>query len=80
MRLNKRQLQRIIRRTLKESGDIYPRPQHPMIANAGKNTRANRLALIADTIAEYMDLQSDPELVDQVAEAILERLESDGLI
>ena len=35
MKLTKKQLKRIIRqekRRLQESGDIYPRPQHPMIA------------------------------------------------
>lgn len=37
MKLNKRQLKRIIReekRKLVEMGDITPRPQHPMIAQA----------------------------------------------
>ena len=80
MKVTKRQLKQLLRRTLRESGDIYPRPQHPMIANAGTNTRADRLACIADTLAEYMDLQDEPELVDEVAEAILASLKEQGLI
>ena len=42
MKISKRQLKRIIReekRRLQESEDIYPRPQHPMIANAGATLR-----------------------------------------
>ena len=80
MRLSKRQLKRIIRRTINESGDIYPRPQHPMIANAGAQTDSARIDSIMDELMLHMDLQDEPELVEQVAEAILARLKSDGLI
>ena len=41
MKLTKRQLKRIIRKTLNESGDIYPRPQHPMIAQAQANSTSS---------------------------------------
>ena len=77
--MNKRKLRRILRKTLNES-DIYPRPQHPMIANAGKEMDSARIDSIADELMTYMDLQDEPELVEQVAEAILARLKSDGLI
>ena len=44
MKLSERQLKRIIRKTITESGDIYPRPQHPMIAQAQANNHENLLA------------------------------------
>lgn len=80
MKVSKRQLKHIIRRTLRESGDIYPRPQHPMIANAGAETHSARVDSIMDELMLHMDLQDEPELVEQVAEAILARLKADGLI
>ena len=83
MKLSKNQLKRIIRqekRRLQESGDIYPRPQHPMIANAGADIHSARVDSIMDELLLAMDLQDEPELVEQVAEAILARLKSDGLI
>lgn len=83
MKLSKHQLKRMIRqekRRLQESGDIYPRPQHPMIANAGAETHSARVDSIMDELMMSMDLQDEPELVEQVAEAILARLKADGLI
>ena len=80
MKISKRQLRRIIRKTMNESGDIYPRPQHPMIANAGAETDSARIESIADELMIYMDLQDEPELVQEVAQAILNRLREDGLI
>ena len=83
MKLSKHQLKRMIRqekRRLQESGDIYPRPQHPMIANAGAEMHSQRIDSIMDELMMVMDLQDEPELVEQVAEAILARLKDDGLI
>ena len=82
MKLSKNQLKRMIRqekRRLQESGDIYPRPQHPMIANAGKEMDSARLESISDELMIYMDLQDEPELVREVAQAILDRLKADNL-
>ena len=79
MRLSKTQLRRIIRETMDES-EIYPRPQHPMIANAGAEMHSQRIDSIMDELMMVMDLQDEPELVEQVAEAILARLKDDGLI
>ena len=52
MKLSKRQLKRIIRRTINESGDIYPRPQHPMIAQAQAN---KHIALMAQAVQACKD-------------------------
>ena len=68
------------KRRLQESGDIYPRQQHPMIATAGKEMDSARLESISDELLMYIDLQDEPELVREVAQAILARLKSDGLI
>ena len=76
--MNRRKLRRILRKTLNES-DIYPRPQHPMIANAGKEMDSARLESISDELMIYMDLQDEPELVREVAQAILDRLKADNL-
>ena len=46
MKISKAQLKRIIRKTLNES-EIYPRPQHPMIA---QGTEDNCLALLARAV------------------------------
>ena len=65
MKISKRQLKRIIReekRRLQEAGDIYPRPQHPMIANAGKQMKSQRIESIADEL-----MMSDYEMSEQVA-------------
>ena len=52
MKLSKRQLKRIIRKTITESGDIYPRPQHPMIA-AGQ-AQALEQAELEDALFECL--------------------------
>ena len=55
MKISKRQLQRIIRQEkqrLVESGDIYPRPQHPMIAQGQAN---NHLGLLAQAVSACLD-------------------------
>ncbi len=41
--MNKRNLRRILRKTLNES-DIYPRPQHPMISQAQANNHEGLMA------------------------------------
>ena len=80
MNLNKRQLRRIIReekRRLQESGDIYPRPQHPMIANANADMRNRRIDIIADTLCNTTGLT--PDVCDKVAEEIVAQMEKEGL-
>ena len=52
MKLSKRQLRRILRKTITESGDIYARPQHPMIA-AGQ-AQALEQAELEDALFECL--------------------------
>ena len=84
MKLSKAQLRRIIRRTINESatdpflsGEIYPRPQHPMIANANKDMRNRRIDIIADTLCNITGLT--PDVCDKAAEEIVAQLEKEGL-
>tara|TARA_B100000989_G_scaffold293857_1_gene271878 strand:+ start:192 stop:437 length:246 start_codon:yes stop_codon:yes gene_type:complete len=80
MKLSKQQLKRIIReekRRLQESSDIYPRPQHPMIANANTEARNRRIDIIADALCNMTG--ESPDLCDRVAEEIVAQLESEGL-
>ena len=82
MKISKRQLKRIIReekRRLQEAGDIYPRPQHPMTANAGKQMKSQRIESIADELM-MSDYEMSEQVAKKVAEMILNRLEQDGLI
>ncbi len=79
MKLSKRQLKRIIRRTINESEEIYPRPQHPMIANAGAETHSARVDSIADELM-MSDYDMSAEQAQKVAEMILNRLKQEGLI
>ena len=74
--MDKAKLRRIIRKILNES-DIYPRPQHPMIANAGKELESQRFDTIADTLCDITGLT--PDVCDKAAEAILAALKRDGL-
>ena len=77
MKLSKRQLKRIIRKTINESEDIYPRPQHPMIANANADARNRRIDIIADALINMTGLT--PDVCDKVSEEIVAQLESEGL-
>ena len=77
MKLSKRQLKQIIRRTINESEDIYPRPQHPMIANANADIRNRRIDIIADTLCNITGLT--PDVCDKAAEQIVAQLEEEGL-
>ena len=77
MKLSKRQLKSIIRKTINESEDIYPRPQHPMIANANADARNRRIDIIADALINMTGLT--PDVCDKVAEQIVSKLESEGL-
>ena len=77
MKLSKRQLKQIIRKAINESGDIYPRPQHPMIANANANARNRRIDIIADALCNITGLT--PAVCDKAAEEIVAQLESEGL-
>ena len=87
MKLSKRQLRRIIREAIESAGQnsyakmdtsgIYPRPQHPMIANAGAQTDSARI----DSIADELMLEGMTEnKATEVAKMILNRLKQDGLI
>ena len=81
MKLSKRQLKRIIReekRRIEEADGIYPRPQHPMIANAGKELDSQRFETIADTLCDITGLT--PDVCDKAAQSILAALKRDGLI
>lgn len=80
MRLTKGQLKRIIReekRKLREMSDIYPRPQHPMIANAGANMDRDRIACIAEVLRN--DADYDAEDSEILAGYILSALKEEGL-
>ena len=77
MKLTKAQLRRIIRESINESGDIYPRPQHPMIANANADMRNRRIDIIADTLCNVTGLT--PAVCDKVADEIVAQLEKEGL-
>ena len=76
MKLTKRQLKQIIRRTINESGDIYPRPQHPMIANAASNTKQEMIDLITDILMEGTGLV--PAACESAAEEIVIQLQKAG--
>ena len=67
-----------MRKALNES-DIYPRPQHPMIANAGAETDSARVDSIADELL-MSDYEMSEEIALKVAQMILNRLKQDGLI
>ena len=77
MKISKRQLKQIIRRTINESEDIYPRPQHPMIANANADMRNRRIDIIADTLCNITGLT--PAVCDKAAEEIVAQMEKEGL-
>ena len=77
MKLSKEQLKRIIRKTITESEEIYPRPQHPMIANANVDLRNRRIDIIADTLCNITGLT--PAVCDKAAEEIVAQLEEEGL-
>ena len=77
MKLSKEQLKRIIRKTITESEEIYPRPQHPMIANANTDLRNQRIDVIADALCNMTGLT--PAVCDKAAEEIVATLEERGL-
>ena len=78
MKLNKGQLRRILRKTIREhKHEIYPRPQHPMIANANADMRNRRIDIIADTLCNVTGLT--PAVCDKVADEIVAQLEKEGL-
>ena len=79
MKISKQQLKRMIRqekRKLQESGDIYPRPQHPMIANAAGNTKQEMIDLITDVLMEGTGLV--PVACVSAAEEIVIQLQKAG--
>jgi len=79
MRLTKRQLKRIIReekRRLQESGDIYPRPQHPMIANANSAVVGEVLGEISMVLEQFLS----PEEADEASEAVIDALMKLGIL
>ena len=77
MKLTKRQLKNIIRKTINESEEITQRPQHPMYANAGKVARTERLAIIAEVLL-YHGIEAS--VAGDAAEEILAQLEAAGLV
>ena len=77
MKLTPKQLRRIIRKSINESGDIYPRPQHPMIANANADARNRMIDIIADTLCNITGLT--PHVCDKAAEEIVAQMEKEGL-
>ena len=77
MKLTEGQLRRIIRKSINESGDIYPRPQHPMIANANADARNRMIDIIADTLCNITGLT--PHVCDKAAEEIVAQMEREGL-
>ena len=79
MKISKQQLKRIIReekRKLQESGDIYPRPQHPMIAGASENTRVEMIDLIIDILMNGTGLA--PVACESSAEETVNQLKKAG--
>ena len=77
MKLTKKELKQIIRKTINEHNGVYPRPQHPMIANANSDMRNRRIDIIADAICNMTGESAD--LCDRVAEDIVAQLEEEGL-
>ncbi len=69
MKLSKRQLKRIIReekRRLQESSDIYPRPQHPMIAQGIENNHISALERAVQLcLAKGLDVDEICALVEE---------------
>ena len=63
MKISKQQLKRIIRRTITESDDIYPRPQHPMISQALED-QADPLKRLEMAIEQAMADLSEGEVLD----------------
>ena len=76
MKIRKNQLRRIIKEAMEGEG-IYPRPQHPMIANAGANLDRDRLACIVDVLRN--DADYDAEDAQVLAGYILDALKEEGL-
>ena len=77
--MNRRQLRQIVRKALNES-DIYPRPQHPMIANAGANKRQEMVDMIAEILYDNSDprLEADYGACESSAEEIVAQLQKLG--
>ena len=69
MKISRRQLRRIIRQEkqrLIESGDIYPRPQHPMIAQGQANNHLGLLAkAVGACLAKGMSVDEICELCEE---------------
>ena len=77
MKLTKKELKQIIRKTINEHNGVYPRPQHPMIANAGANMDRDRLACIAEVLRNDADYDIEDSKV--LAGYILDALKQQGL-
>ena len=77
--MNRRNLKQIVRKVLNES-DISPRPQHPMIANAGANNRQEMVDLIAEILYDNSDprLEADYDACESSAEEIVNQLQKAG--
>ena len=82
MKLSKRQLKRIIReekQKLQEAGDIYPRPQHPMVAQANADAASKRdlEQAIVSAFLEYCDGATGTEPFQEFEAAVARRLGMD---
>jgi len=63
-------------KSLNESEDIYPRPQHPMIANAGANKTQEMIDLITEILMGGTGLS--PDGCESSAEEIVNQLQKAG--
>ena len=73
--MNRRKLRRILRKTLNES-EIYPRPQHPMIAQANADAASRRELeqAIVSAFFEYCTEAEGSEPFVEFEAAVAERL------
>lgn len=73
--MNRRKLRRILRKTLNES-EIYPRPQHPMIAQANADAASRRELeqAIVSAFFEYCTEAEGSEPFWEFEVAVAERL------
>ena len=67
-------------KSLNESEDIYPRPQHPAIANAAANTKQEMVDMIAEILYDNSDprLEADYDACESSAEEIVAQLQKLG--
>lgn len=76
--MHRRKLRRILRKTLNES-DIYPRPQHPMVAQANADAASKRELeqAIVSAFLEYCNEATGTEPFQEFEAAVARRLGMD---